>query len=218
MGKNYFRKASFAIGRSYQEVVKPYVAAFPHMFLLCSEQGVSLYVPTPMGLLQEAENFRRAHGNTATEAVEKLLRGDYEHVLVRGGQLNRDVLKFEATRYDELYVKEQFFTSEMSDEDGWFDDDNSDCSDQDSFECTCSGCLDADEEAESHDGETWIPTMHRMYGGEDECIDWKEEKKLWKDIGMNFGKNNIGMKENWTHYNKMLQQINGRLGDLIPGR
>merc|ERR1712029_493752 len=26
------------------------------------------------------------------------------------------------------------------------------------------------------------------------------------------------MRENWTHYNKMLQQINGRLGDLIPGR
>jgi len=69
-----------------------------------------------------------------------------------------------------------------------------------------------------YDYATWIPTMHKMYGGEDECIDWKEEKKLWKDIGMNFGKNNIGMKENWTHYNKMLQQINGRLGDLIPGR
>merc|ERR1711915_44911 len=129
--KNYFRRATFAIGRSYQEVVKPYVAAFPHMFLLCSDQGVSLYVPTPMGLLKEAENFRRAHGATATEAVEGLLRGDFEHVLVRGGQLNHDVLKFEALRYDELYVKEQFFTSEMSDEEGWTDDDDDECHDCD---------------------------------------------------------------------------------------
>jgi len=61
----------------------------------------------------------------------------------------------------------------------------------------------------------WIPTMHRRYGGEDECIDWKEEKKIWKDIGMVFGKNNIGIKENWLDYTKTQKLLNYQLGDLI---
>jgi len=56
----------------------------------------------------------------------------------------------------------------------------------------------------------WIPTMHKMYGGEDECIDWKEEKKLWKDIGMVW----YGVGGDWkdTRTQKLL---NGQLGDLI---
>jgi len=59
----------------------------------------------------------------------------------------------------------------------------------------------------------WIPTMHKMYGGEDECIDWKEEKKLWKDIGMVW----YGVGGDWkdTRTQKLL---NGQLGDLISKR
>jgi len=35
----------------------------------------------------------------------------------------------------------------------------------------------------------WIPKMQELYGGEDKCIDYEENKKLWKDVGVIYHSN-----------------------------
>merc|ERR1712051_47574 len=116
--RNYFRCAARKHGKTYEEVARPYLAAFPHMFLLCSHGMVALYVPNPKG-----EGFLRSSGAGAAECVERLITKRFRFLSIQGNSLNGHVLKYEVGKVHQNTLHDDLNWSSEDSDGGWFDSD-----------------------------------------------------------------------------------------------